>query len=82
MSSTHLALATGMLAVASMLSYAQKAVTFNNLFSSYVGHPDTAYSIDPNNDGGHDIIQDCPDYPGIFLVTMNNSNGTFVGTAL
>ncbi|MGA2852315.1 MAG: VCBS repeat-containing protein [Terracidiphilus sp.] len=64
--------------LASTVTFAQNPASFNIVTSNAAPYnPGNIYSVDVNNDGLTDIIQDGGYSPSAFFVSTNNGNGTF-----
>ena len=70
------ALLVSLLISATTLS-AQTAVSFSSVTSTAGETPDNIYSVDVNNDGLADIVQDSGQSPSGFTVSINKGDGTF-----
>jgi hypothetical protein len=66
----------------SFLCYAQTPVNFSVATTTSGRTPGNIYSVDLNNDGISDLIQDTEEPPSGFSVTLGNGNGTFKAPVL
>jgi hypothetical protein len=71
-----LAAALCVLTPATLLN-AQTPVNFTGVTSTSGETPANIYSVDLNNDGLTDFIQDTAQSPSAFTVSINNGDGTF-----